>query len=202
MTDAGVTRAVLKNRERKPMDDKTIVDLLWQRDESVLAEVDLCYGRLYKGMLRRVLHDEQDVDECANDVRMALWNSVPPNRPQHLGAYLCTLARRIAIDRLRYNTRAKRNPAYTVLLSELEECLPDPRSFFVDDGGGLRQVLSDFVRELDPKTQIFFVRRYVYMETVPELAERFDCGENYISVRLYRARKKLRMRLKEEGILL
>ena len=185
------------------MDDKTIVDLLWQRDESALAEVDLRYARLYKGMLRRVLHDEQDVDECANDVRMALWNSIPPNRPRYLGAYLCTLARRTAIDRLRYNTRAKRSPAYTVLLSELEDCLPDPRSFIEEeDGGELRQILSDFVRELEPKTQIFFIRRYVYMETVPELAERFDCTENYISVRLYRARKKLRMCLEKEGILL
>lgn len=191
---------MLKDTERKPMDDKTIVDLLWQRDESALAEVDLCYGRLYKGMLRRVLSDEQDVDECANDVRMALWNSIPPNRPRYLGAYLCTLARRTAIDRLRYNTRMKRSPAYTVLLSELEDCLPDPRSLLAEDEGELRQILSDFVRELEPKTQIFFIRRYIYMESVPELAERFRCSENYISVRLYRARKKLRTRLEKEGI--
>lgn len=189
-----------KDTERKPMDDKTIVDLLWQRDESALAEVDIRYARLYKGMLRRVLSDEQDVDECANDVRMALWNSIPPNRPRYLGAYLCTLARRTAIDRLRYNTRMKRSPAYTVLLSELEDCLPDPRSLLGEDEGELRQILSDFVRELEPKTQIFFIRRYIYMESVPELAEQFRCSENYISVRLYRARKKLRTRLEKEGI--
>ena len=88
-------------------------------------------------------------------------------------------------------------------MSELEDCLPDPRSFIEEeDRGELRQILSDFVRELEPKTQIFFIRRYVYMETVPELAERFDCTKNYISVRLYRARKKLRMCLEKEGILL
>jgi len=193
---------VLKDTERKPMDDKTIVDLLWQRDESALAEVDIRYARLYKGMLRRVLSDEQDVDECANDVRMALWNNIPPNRPRYLGAYLCTLARRTAIDRLRYNTRMKRSPAYTVLLSELEDCLPDPRSLLGEDEGELRQLLSDFVRELEPKTQVFFIRRYIYMESVPELAEQFRCSENYISVRLYRARKKLRTRLEREGIFL
>lgn len=183
------------------MDDQKILDLFWERDESALAEVDVRYARLYKGLLRRVLSDEQDVQECANDVLLALWNSIPPNRPQYLGAYICKIARRLGIDRLRYNTRLKRNPEYQVLLSELEDCLPDPSSLQEESQSeALRSVLSEFVRGLEPPTQIFFVRRYMYLETVAELAARFEKSENYISVRLYRARKKLKGILEKEGI--
>lgn len=185
------------------MDDQNILDLFWERNESALAEVDIRYARLYKKMLRRVLSDEQDVQECANDVLMALWSSIPPNRPQHLGAYICKIARRMSIDRLRYNTRRKRSPEYQILLSELEDCLPDPNSLQDDSQSeALRGILSDFVQSLEPQTQIFFVRRYLYLETIPELAARFEKSENYISVRLYRARKKLKNILEKEGIAL
>jgi len=184
------------------MDDQRLTEQLWQRNESALAEVESRYSRLYMGMLRRVLHDEQDVQECANDVLSALWNSIPPNRPRHLSAYICTIARRIGIDRLRYNTRSKRNPEYTVLLSELEDCLPDstmpPEE--VMEQKELQRVPSAFVRELEPQTQVFFIRRYLYLETVQELARRFGCRENYIAVRLYRARRNLRTALEKEGI--
>lgn len=183
------------------MDEQKIIEALWLRNENALAEVSARYHRLYKNVLRRVLADEQDVEECSNDVLMALWNSIPPHRPQYLTAYICKIARRIGIDKLRYNTRLRRNPEYTVMLSELEDCLPDPHNFLGDScNEELRAVLSAFVRELEPQTQILFIRRYIYLETIPELAARFELRENYISVRLHRTRKKLRLILAKEGI--
>ena len=184
------------------MDDQRLTEQLWQRNESALAEVESRYSRLYMGMLRRVLHDEQDVQECANDVLTALWNSIPPNRPTYLSAYICKIARRIGIDRLRYNTRSKRSPEYTILLSELEDCLPDANLSLEEamEQKELRDVLSEFIRNLEPQTQVFFIRRYLYLETVQELAQRFRRRENYIAVCLYRARKKLRTALEKEGI--
>lgn len=61
-------------------------------------------------------------------------------------------------------------------------------------------ILSDFVRSLNPETQVLFVRRYVYLESVASLAERFGLSENHVSVRLYRARKALRKTLEQEDI--
>ncbi len=183
------------------MDDQKIVDLLFHRNESALAEVDAKYTHLYKGILRRVLRDEQDVEECANDVLMGLWNSIPPNRPQYMTAYICKIARRVGIDKLRYNTRLRRNPEYQVMLSELEDCWPDTQSFPDDfSSQEIQAVLSDFIRSLEPQTKVLFVRRYIYLETIPELANRFDLRENYISVRLHRVRKKLQTFLSKEGI--
>lgn len=203
--------------ERSTMDDNRIIELLFERAETALDEVFHKYSGLYKGIIREVLSDERDVDECSNDVLLAVWNSVPPNKPKSLPAYICKIARRIGIDRLRYNTRQKRNTGYTVILSELEDCLPEEamsdhslNNVNIGINGKnchngerneiIRAVLSDFVRKLDPETQVLFIRRYVYLETVKGLAERFGMDENYVSVKLYRVRKKLKKVFEKEGV--
>lgn len=187
--------------EGDTMDDKRIVELLLERSETALHEVSVRYAGVCRGVLRSLLNDPRDVEECLDDVLLALWNSVPPNQPRNLNTYLCRLARRTGIDRLRYNTRQKRNAVWTVMLSELGDSLPDetPQTERAD-AGRLRAVLTDFLNGLDAETRVLFLRRYVYAETVPELAARFGISENYASVRLYRARKKLKTVLEKEGI--
>ena len=64
----------------------------------------------------------------------------------------------------------------------------------------IRAVLSEFIRGLDAETEILFVRRYIYLESVAELATRFGMNRNSVSVKLYRARKKLKKILEKEGI--
>lgn len=184
------------------MDDNRIIELLFERAETALDEVSKKYSRLYKGIIREVLSDECDVEECENDVLMAVWNTIPPNRPNSLPSYICKIARRIGINRFKFNTRQKRNTGYIVMLSELDDCLPAEEP--IDDSNErseiIRAVLSDFLRNLDPETEILFVRRYMYLESVAELARRFELDENRVSVKLYRARKKLKKVLEKEGI--
>ena len=184
------------------MDDNRIIELLFERAENALDEVSHKYSRLYKGIIREVLGDECDVEECGNDVLLAVWNTIPPNRPSSLISYICKIARRIGINRFKYNTRQKRNTGYVVMLSELDDCLPATTP--IDDGDErselIRSVLSDFIRSLDPETEILFVHRYIYLETVADLAKRFELDENRVSVKLYRARKKLKKVLEKEGI--
>ena len=64
----------------------------------------------------------------------------------------------------------------------------------------MKRILSDFVRSLDGETRVLFVRRYLYLESVQELAKRYELKENNISVKLHRARKKLRKLLEKEAI--
>ena len=187
--------------ERSIMDDNRIIELLFERAENALDEVSHKYSRLYKGIIREVLSDECDVEECENDVLMAVWNTIPPNRPDSLSSYICKIARRIGINRFKDNTRQNRNTGYIVMLSELDDCLPADEPIDDDERSELiRSVLSDFIRSLDPETEILFVRRYMYLESVTDLAKRFELDENRISVKLYRARKKLKKVLEKEGI--
>ena len=187
--------------ERRIMDDRQIIEMLFARTESALDEISRKYSRLYTEILRETVGNACDEEECANDVLLAIWNSIPPNRPNNLSAYICKIARRIGIDRFRYNHVGKRN-GYTVALDEIAECLPDRELFdeHAEQSERIQRILSDFLRGLDPETEVLFVRRYIYLESVMSLAARFDLDENRVAVRLCRARKKLKKLLEKEGI--
>lgn len=183
------------------MEDRQIIDLLFARDEQGLRKTEEKYAALYKGILRQALSNNADIDECANDVLMALWNSIPPNRPDHFPSYISRIARRIGINRYKHNTRQKRSIQCTVLLSELEGCIPaTDRVETRQEAMALRQVLHVFLQDLDPQTRVLFIRRYYYLETVKSLAKRFGVSQSFVSVRLHRARSALRKLLKKEGI--
>ena len=183
------------------MEDKAIISRLFERQEDALQEISLSYGRLYTSVFRGILSDESDIEECKDDLLLSVWNSIPPNAPQRLSPYLCALAKRIAIDRLRHNTRKKRNPGFTVLLSELEDCIPDEEPSSEDDPGDvIRDALNRFLRGLDKENRVLFLRRYVYSESVSDLSARFGIKENSINKKLSRTRQKLKEFLTKEGI--
>ena len=186
--------------ERRTMEDNQILSALFDRNDTALKDLSTKYGRLYRSILWEILEDNRDVEECANDTLLAVWNSIPPNNPQNLPAYICKIARRIGIDRLRYHTRKKRGAGYAAALSELENCLPDTQITNPEDTIHIRDVLSRFLRELDITTRVLFIRRYVWLEDVSSLACRYVLAENTVSARLSRARKKLKKVLEKEEI--
>ena len=185
------------------MEDRQIIELLFARDEMGLTYTEEKYDPLYRSILRQALSDKSDIDECANDVLMALWNSIPPNFPNHFPSYICRIARRIGINRFKHNTRQKRNTECDIALSELAGCIPSSdRSEIQLESMQLRQIMNTFLADLDPQTRVLFLRRYYYLESVKSLAQRFQLSPNFVSVRLHRARMALRTRLEKEGVAL
>ena len=183
------------------MEDEKILSLLFARDETGLTYTAEKYDALYKSVLHRVLEDRQDVEECANDVLMSIWNTVPPTWPVHYPSYICRIARRIGINRFKFNTRQKRNAPCVILLSELEGCIPArDRAEDRHEAKQLQQVLNTFLRQLEPQTRVLFIRRYFFLESVQDLADRYAVTPNFVSVRLHRARNTLRKLLEKEGV--
>ena len=182
------------------VNDAEIVGLLFERDEKALIYLSDKYSALYTSIIRGALDDECDVQECVDDLLLDVWNTIPPNRPENLMAYVAKLARRVGIDRFRHNTRQKRNSSHTVMLSELEETCGGLPSASELDEGRVAKVLNAFLATLDAKTRVIFVRRYVYFESVSSIAERFEMSENAVSVSLHRTRSKLKKTLQKEGL--
>ena len=184
------------------MEDRQILSALLDRNEAAIKELKTKYNRLYCSILWEILEDSQDVEECANDTLLAVWNSIPPNIPKNLAVYVCTLARRIGIDKLRYRTRKKRGTGYATALAELENCLPDRQNSDPEVAIHIRTILNQFLKELDTTTRVLFIRRYVLLEAISSLATRYKMTENTVSARLSRARKKLKKVLEKEEITL
>ncbi len=183
------------------MEDVRITEMFHSRCENAVDELLKKYGRLLKSVAINVLRNEEDAEECVNDACLAIWNAIPPAKPESLMAFSCKIVRRTAINRLRFNTRQKRDADSTLPLGELEECIS------ITDGVAehinsehLNRVLNDFVSHLSGGDKAIFVRRYFLLESVNEIAERFGISENRLSVKLHRLRKKLAVKLKEEGV--
>ncbi|MBR2552363.1 MAG: RNA polymerase subunit sigma, partial [Erysipelotrichaceae bacterium] len=78
------------------MDDYEIVELYWQRSENAIRESDRKYGRYCFKIAQNILFDRSDSEECVNDTWLRAWESMPPNRPERLGAYLGRITRNLA----------------------------------------------------------------------------------------------------------
>lgn len=60
------------------MNDEEIVRLYYERSEDGIAQSEQKYGRLCRSVIRRILPDERDAEECLSDVWIRTWNSIPP----------------------------------------------------------------------------------------------------------------------------
>lgn len=179
------------------MDDHSILDLLWARAENAIAALAERFGgRLYATAMN-LLHDPQDAEECVNDAYLAVWNSVPPKRPEPLGPYVWRIGRNIALNRLRANTAQKRS-GYELSLDELAGCIPAP---CLEDGRALGRAMDAFLDTIDTKNRVIFLRRYWFGDSVKDIAKQLGMTENAVSVRLSRTRDSLRQYLTKEGYL-
>ena len=182
------------------MEDSTILALYWDRVEDAVTFTKEKYGALCRSIARRLLTDERDVDECENDVYMRAWNTIPPERPTCLRAWLARVARNAALDRRKYNAAACRSSALTEAFEELEPWLiaaeGDPQREL--DAKDLRRVLNSFLRAQSPEARRFFLRRYWYGESVQEIAQASGVKESKVKTSLFRTRERLRKELERE----
>ena len=182
------------------MEDLTIVDLYWNRDEDAILYTQRKYGALCQTIAHNILGNREDAEECVNDAYLKVWNSIPPQRPQSLVAFLSRIVRNISLDRYRHNHAEKRNRGADVMFSELEECLSDDSVLDFSGGAGITEAINRFLKTLDQESRILFVRRYYYMDSNETLAKTFLMNENTVRQRLYRMREKLKVLLEKEGI--
>ena len=182
------------------MEDSQIIDLFFERSEQAVAELDNKYGAAVRRTAANILRDRLDVEECANDTWLGVWNSIPPHRPNPLVSFVCRIARNLAVSRLRRDTAQKRNSGFDLVLDELAEFIPSDMDLEQEaEARELQETVNRFLGGLPYDDRFLFVRRYWYADSVRDIAEMMHTGENRLSVRLFRLREKLRKTLKKEG---
>ncbi len=179
------------------MEDEEILTLLQSRKEQGINELEQKYGRRLRQLAERIL-PEEDAKECLNDTYLAVWNSIPPKRPQFLFAYTAKICRNLALNKVEWNQAAKRNAVVVELSAELEQCIPDGAAAVGQQELG--ELLTGFLKGLSEEKRQLFVRRYWYGESIRELSDRFGYRESKVTSMLFRMRKQLWNELKKEGI--
>ena len=184
------------------LEDSKIIDLYWARNEQALAETDTKYGSYCRTIARNILRNFEDTEECVSDTWLHAWNSMPPQRPGILSAFLGRITRNLSFDRCKYQQAAKRGGgALPLALDELGECIPaSGRVEHELEQKELAAAIDRFLRTLPEKDCNLFLRRYWYVDSISVIADRYGMKENTVKSILFRTREKLRKFLGEEGI--
>ena len=183
------------------MEDKTIMDLYLQRNERAITETAEKYGAYCGSIAGNILPSMEDREECLNDTWLAAWNDIPPSHPNCLKAYLGRLTRNLAISRYRRDHAKKRGCGMDLLLSELEDCLPDSGSMELQlEQKRLGELISAWLDRQPAEDRRVFVRRYWYGVSVKSLASETGVRQNSMTQRLLRLRKGLKTCLEQEGV--
>ncbi len=182
------------------MDDKELLALFAARSERAIAETEQKYGGLCRKLAQRILESYEDAEECVNDALLNAWNTIPPEQPDSLAAYLNVLTRNLALNRLKAQNRFKRSGGQIpAVLDELEECIPAAESVEAEyDRRSFLAALERFLDTLPHDARVIFVRRYWYMNSCREIADAYRMSESKVRVSLMRTRRKLKAFLEKE----
>ena len=182
------------------MEDQLIIKLFFERSEDAISELDMKYGKMCNRLANKILHSEQDVEECINDAYLALWNTIPPQEPNPLLAYVYRIVKNTALKKYRTNTAQKRNNYYDMILEEVDEFLTVNETVETEIlAKEISKHINIFLGQIKYKDRIMFVQRYWFCYSIEEIAEALGVRKNYIAVHLHRTREKLRDYLKAEG---
>ena len=182
------------------MEDHEIVELYFSRDERAIRETDLKYGKLCHSIANNILKNNEDSEECVNDTYIGIWNAIPPEKPYNFMAFICKIARNLALKRLESSMRQKRSQATVVSLSELEEILPDESIAADVNNEDISKAIGAFLRKEKTDSRKVFLRKYYFFDSISEIAERYGFTESKVKNMLYHTRNKLKEYLIKEGI--
>ena len=184
-------------------EDSNIISLLQKRDEQALEHIRAQYGALCYQIAYRMTGSRQDAEEVLNDLLLSVWDSIPPNEPNNLRAYLTALTGRIAINKYEHTHRLKRGGTQlTEALDELSEIIPSDTHVELEiEQRELTEALTAWLRTLPPDHRRMFMQRYYLSEPVQQIAEQNQMGVSAVKMTLLRQRKKLKEHLRKEELL-
>jgi RNA polymerase sigma-70 factor (ECF subfamily) len=183
------------------MEDKKIIELFFARSEIAIRELDNKYGKICKKLSQNIVNNKQDAEECVNDAYLGVWNSIPPETPDPLLAYVCKIVRNISLKTYYRKEAAKRSSNHTVSMNEIDSCFPGKNMVEAEiEAKELTHMIENFLDTLTLENRVIFLRRYWFADSCKDIAERTGKSEKTISVRLTRIRQKLKQYLSEREV--
>ncbi len=183
------------------MDDNEIISLYWNRNEQAIVETDIKYGKLCGYIIKNILDNKEDREECINDTYMSVWNTIPPTRPDNFSNYIIKIARHISLKKVRYNTAIKRNINLQESLDELKASVCGKEYIEEELNANLvEKTINDFLATLKKQDVIIFVKRYWYLDSINKISKDLSIKEKTITSKLTRLRNNLKDFFIKEGI--
>ncbi len=183
------------------MEDNRLIDLYWKRDEDAIHETSIKYGNLCSYIAKNILKNHEDCEECVNDTYFAVWNAIPPQRPNRFSAFISRITRNLALKKWEYLSAAKRNPSALLSLDELGDCVSGTFSVESEmESKHIESAIDTFLWEQGIEKRNIFIRRYWYFDSMEAICQKTGFSQSKVKSILYELRLKLRKYLESEGI--
>ena len=182
------------------MEDKSIIDLFFARDENAIEETRLKYESFLSSLAFGILKVKEDSEECVSDTYFKAWNEIPPQRPGFLKYWLGRITRNLSLNLWNKNHASKRYSGLEVILDELSQCIPSPADTEKEaDAKELTEFLERWLSSLPKEKRKLFLKRYWFGEDIRMLSIEKGTSPAHISKELFNLRKKLKEALLKEG---
>lgn len=178
------------------MEDAKIISLYNDRNENAIAQTKTKYGRLLNKISYEILRNEEDSEECVSTTYLNTWNAIPPAVPQSLCAFVCRIARNVALNLLKKLNRHRAENIY----EELEEIAgddSDPQDIL--ESNTLTSLIDRYLDTVKSRNRQIFVMRYYYNMSMKAIGDCFNLNENAVRAQLLRTREGLRSYIRENG---
>ena len=176
-------------------DDSRLVEGLKKGEEAALGQVIDKYTGYVAAVIAHVSSgalSQEDKEELTADSFFALWNNAASVRPGKLKAYLGTIARNKAKDRLR---ELGREPVLEEDLLLLALNGPEEELSRQEEAAVLNAALD----KLPEPDRSIFIRHYYLLQKTADIAQAMDLNLNTVHTKLKRGREALRLALLEGG---
>ena len=143
------------------MDEQSIIELYWTRDERAIQETATKYGKLCTYIAKNILKSNEDCEECVNDTYFTVWNLIPVQHPNRFSAFISRITRNIALKKYEYLSAEKRNPSAIISLEELGDCVSGQYSVETEiENKRIEEAIDAFLEQQGREKRSIFIRRY------------------------------------------
>ena len=191
----------MTNNDTCNLRDEDIVELFWVKNEKAISETDKKYKNYLNKILYNILGDFSDCEECLNDTYLAVWNAIPPAKPNSFKAFVTVIARRAAIKRYNKKLNKKNIPSeLTLSLSEIDDMFSyDEELSKKIDSEQFSLIINNFIRSLPERKQFIFIGRFYFCNTIDAIAKELNLSRSMVNKELSAIRKLLKSELESEG---
>ncbi len=182
-------------RVKRDKKEQELILRLIRREESALMEFIGRYDSLLAYIVRPIVKDERDVEECLSDIHYKIWEHIQNYSPEKgsFSTWLSTVARNTAMNKIRGKANREDVP--------LEEETVRVHSEKSVEQQVIRREQTEYmqrlIRNLPSRERELFYRKYYYYQSVEQIAAELGTSRRSVEGKLYRIRKKLQTGWKE-----
>lgn len=187
---------------KRILNEAEIKEKFRKKDQSVLDDIDRKYESRYRMTMMNILHNNEDVEECANDLRFSMWRAFcgaeDEDFPASLQAFILIAARNKAYDYYRKNKRRSRVEA-----TDIDKYFDISSPLSTEDLAVAKEMsrsIMDFLEKSSPKERASFTLSFFFCMSNQQIADRLGEKSGTVASRLSRFKSKLWQHLVKEGL--